>query len=83
MYYISLAEIYMSLAIFRSIDWFWSTFYVHWQVSDCRNKLFEEGFWKISKCFKRASKNLALDFLSNKDKIKFTSTYAESIDLFF
>jgi hypothetical protein len=36
--------------------------------------------FKISKCFKEASKNLGFDFLSNKDKTKFktTSAYTES-----
>jgi hypothetical protein len=44
------AEIYMSWAVYRTIfritGGFRSKFYCHRQVSESRNKLFEEGNWK-------------------------------------
>jgi hypothetical protein len=67
--------------IFRIIAGFWSKFYSNGRLSECRNKLFEEGHWIfIITVFKEVCKNLAFDFLSNKDQQikKNTSAYTES-----
>jgi hypothetical protein len=48
-----------------------SKFHSKKRVSECSNKLIEEGYWKdflkLGSVFKEASKNFAFDLLSNKD----------------
>jgi hypothetical protein len=57
-----------------TIGCFYSTFYSNTQLSECRNKLFEESFRKIlkmSKYLHRSKQNFVFDFLNRKSTNKF------------
>jgi hypothetical protein len=62
----------ISGTIFRITAGFRSKFYSNKRVSECDNRLIEEGYWKdflkLVSVFKEASKNFAFDLLSNKEK---------------